>query len=249
MENRITAIIQARMASTRLPGKVMLPLNGSPVLEHIIRRVRLSEHVNDIVIATTFDKSDDIIAELAGRLDVDVFRGSGDDVLGRVTQAAHRGSSEWIIRVTGDNPFVDPRLLDHISVYLGEKHDYVSNKIERTWPTGIDADGFSVLSLAEACETTENPIDREHITSYYIRNQSNFHTHNILLRDVYGGTIDENESDIRFTLDEALDYLTFEKICSDIENPMDVDTNTLVQYVRQHPDKIMNASINQRTSY
>jgi spore coat polysaccharide biosynthesis protein SpsF len=180
MENRITAIIQARMASTRLPGKVMLPLNGSPVLEHIIRRVRLSEHVNDIVIATTFDKSDDIIAKLAGRLDVDVFHGSSDDVLGRVTQAAHRSSSEWIIRVTGDNPFVDSRLLDYISVYLGEKHDYVSNKIEQTWPTGIDTDGFSVLGLAEACETTENPIDREHITSCYIRNQSNFHTYNIV---------------------------------------------------------------------
>lgn len=89
MENRITAIIQARMASTRLPGKVMLPLNGSPVLEHIIRRVRLSEHVNDILIATMFDKSDDIITKLAGRLDADGFRGISDFVLGRVTQTAH----------------------------------------------------------------------------------------------------------------------------------------------------------------
>jgi len=249
MKNSITVVVQARMASTRLPGKVMLPLDGSPVLEHIIQRVRLSEYVGDIVIATTFDKSDDIIAELADRLDVGVFRGSSDDVLGRVTQAALQSSSEWVIRVTGDNPFVDPRLIDHISMSFEENHDYVSNKLDRTWPVGIDADGFSVSSLEEASEASVNPLDREHITPYYIRNRSDFDTHNVCVSDVYGQDSVQNVSDIRLTLDEAKDYITYQNLCSDFENVMYIDTKTLVQYIDQNPENIINASVTQRTKY
>jgi spore coat polysaccharide biosynthesis protein SpsF len=249
MKNSITVVVQARMASTRLPGKVMLPLDGSPVLEHIIQRVRLSEHVGDIVIATTFDKSDDIIAELANRLDVGVFRGSSDDVLGRVTQAALQSSSEWVIRVTGDNPFVDPRLINQISTSFEENHDYVSNKLDRTWPVGIDADGFSVSSLQEASEASVNPLDREHITPYYIRNQSNFDTHNVCISDVYEQSLMKDASDIRLTLDEAKDYLTYQIVCADLEDVMCIDTKTLVQYINQNPEKIMNGSITQRTHF
>jgi spore coat polysaccharide biosynthesis protein SpsF len=249
MKNSITVIVQARMASTRLPGKVMLTLDGSPVLEHIVHRVKLSKYVSDIIIATTFDKSDDIIAELGDRLDVGVFRGSSDDVLGRVTQAARRGSSEWVIRVTGDNPFVDPRLIDYISTSFEENHDYVSNKLDRTWPVGIDADGFSVSSLEEASEASVNPLDREHITPYYIRNQSELDTHNVYISDVYEQGLMKDASEIRLTLDEAKDYFTYQIVCADLEDVVCIDTKTLVQYINQNPEKIMNGSITQRTNF
>ena len=249
MKNSITAIVQARMGSTRLPGKVMLPLDGSPVLEHIIGRIRRSEYVDEIVIATTFHKTDDIIANLASDLDVNVVRGSDDDVLARITQAAHRSSSELIIRVTGDNPFVDPHLLDHISAALLNKHDYVSNKIDRTWPIGIDADGFSVSSLTEASEMTHDPVDREHITSFFIRNQSDYDVKNITIQQVYSEEFDRNVSNIRLTLDEARDYATYENICEYFANPMNVGADELIRYINDNPEQIRNSNVNQRTDY
>jgi len=249
MNDSITAIVQARMASTRLPGKVMLPLDGSPVLEHIIGRIRRSEYVDKIIIATTFHRSDDIIANLASDLNVDVVRGSNDDVLARITQAAHRSSSELVIRVTGDNPFVDPHLLDHISAALRKQHDYVSNKIDRTWPIGIDADGFSVSSLAEASEMTDDPVDREHIISFFIRNQPDYDVGNITIQQVYSEEFDRNVSNIRLTLDEARDYVTYENICGCFANPMNVGADELIRHINDNPEQIRNSNVNQRTYY
>lgn len=174
--NRVAAVVTARMASKRLPGKVLIPIMGRPVLCLLIERVKRARTVDEIVVATTVKQEDDKIAVLARKEGVKVFRGSEKDVLGRVLAAAKEYHGDIVVRLTGDNPLTDPVYIDKgVKLFLTGKYGYVANdNIELTMPRGLDVEIFSVKSLEKVSNLTKNPQDREHVTRFFYQHPKMF---------------------------------------------------------------------------
>ena len=165
--SRTVAIIQARMTSTRLPGKVMADLCGAPLLERMLERVRRAERPAGIVVATTTNATDEPVAALCERLGVGVFRGDEADVLGRFAGAAEVAGAEAIVRLTADCPVHDPDLIDAaIAGFEAGGWDYYGNAVERTYPDGLDVEVFSRRALNEAAAAASHPFLREHVTPW-----------------------------------------------------------------------------------
>ncbi|MFT7638207.1 MAG: spore coat polysaccharide biosynthesis protein SpsF, partial [Candidatus Omnitrophota bacterium] len=138
------ATIQARMNSARLPGKVLMSLANQPALERMCERVRRAKFVDEIVIATTISREDDVIVEWARANNISVFRGSEEDVLERVLGAARKFNADIIIQLTGDCPLIDPLIIDQlVEMYVSTDTDYVSNIMRRSYPRGLDTQVFS----------------------------------------------------------------------------------------------------------
>jgi spore coat polysaccharide biosynthesis protein SpsF len=192
--------IEARMTSSRLPGKVLLEAAGKPLLEHMIERLQRVRGIDEIVIATTAETSSEPIAELADRLGTDCFRGSEEDVLARVLGAAQAHDADLIVEATGDCPLVDPVVTETIiERFLEGGVDYGSNTLERTYPRGMDIQVFPTAVLAEVATLTDDPADREHVSLYIYEHPERFR-----LRSV---TSDCPETaDLRLTVDTAEDY-------------------------------------------
>ena len=166
------AIIQARMGSTRLPGKVMMDLVGKPVLWHVIDRVKSSKFVDKIVVATTISKNDLQIVEFCAKNKINVYTGSEDDVLDRYYQTARLFKADNVIRITADCPLHDPYVIDDvISKHLNENNDYTSNTLKETYPDGLDCEVMTYLTLEEAWRNARLLSEREHVTQYIIKNE------------------------------------------------------------------------------
>lgn len=162
-------IVQARMTSTRLPGKVLKPLLGKPLLEYQIERLRRVKLADGIVIATTENTDDDPIVELSEALQVGCFRGSEQDVLSRYYGAAQAYNADRIVRVTSDCPLIDPQIIDQvIQFYLSHsgRYDYVSNSLQRSFPRGLDTEVFPAWALEQAHREATAPPEREHVTPF-----------------------------------------------------------------------------------
>lgn len=164
---KIIATIEARMASSRLPGKILKDVLGKPMLERMVERVRRSRLVQDIVIATTVDPSDQATEDACRAMGVKCFRGSNDDVLLRVLEAAKTHQADLIVELTGDCPVIDPVLIDEvIQFYLDNDYDYASNVLGRSFPRGTEVQVFSVKVLDEVNRITQDPADHEHVSLY-----------------------------------------------------------------------------------
>lgn len=162
-----TAIIQARMTSTRLPGKVLADICGRPALELMLSRVRRSSRIDRIVVATTSNETDDPVARLCRELGVDVFRGDEADVLGRYVLAAEQYDADPVVRLTADCPMIEPAVIDlAIDEFVKRGCDYISNGLVRTYPDGLDVEVFSRAALIRAGREAEHPFSREHVTPY-----------------------------------------------------------------------------------
>jgi len=163
----IAAIIQARMSSSRLPGKVLKQIIGKPMLALQLERVARSVKLDKIIVATSGSVDDDAINEYCAGAGVACFRGSLGDVLDRYRRAAQYYNADCIVRLTGDCPLVDPDVIDHvIDVYQQAECDYASNTIDPTYPDGLDVEVFSRSALELAWEKAELPSEREHVTPY-----------------------------------------------------------------------------------
>jgi spore coat polysaccharide biosynthesis protein SpsF len=170
------ATIEARMASSRLPGKVLKEIVGKPMLGLLVERIKRAKRLDGIVVATTVNEQDKAIEELAEKLGVGCYRGSEDDVLGRVLEAARAYQADLIVELTGDNPLVDSILIDAmVEFYLNNNYDYVANtqmrhslkwKEESTFPVGSSIQIFSTELLDRVSKTTIDPVDREHVTFF-----------------------------------------------------------------------------------
>ncbi|MFC5700872.1 cytidylyltransferase domain-containing protein [Cohnella faecalis] len=206
-------IIQARMGSTRLPGKVLKTLADKTVLAHVIDRVKCVKEVTEIVIATTAGLQDDPIASEAKRLGVNLYRGSETDVLSRYYEAAAEARADTVIRITSDCPLIDPEVSSRVlqAYAAGEPCDYASNTLERTFPRGLDTEVFSFESLAIAHNEAQTSHDREHVTPYLYSNKDRFRCRSVVS--------DEGIPDYRWTLDTPEDWELIRRLYEALYEP------------------------------
>jgi spore coat polysaccharide biosynthesis protein SpsF len=171
---KTVAVVEARMTSSRLPGKHMLPVNGKPILSHLIKRLKAVSNIDEIIIAITLNSSDDVLEELALEEEVRVFRGSEIDVMSRVLGAALAHQADVICEVTGDCPIIDVALLEYlIDTYFCNHALYINNG-RFGLPDGMGAQVFSVDALKRSEKMTDDPLDREHVTLHMRRNPGIF---------------------------------------------------------------------------
>lgn len=201
----VIAILQARMSSSRLPGKILLPILGKPMLHHQIERVLQSKLIDKVVIATSDQSEDNPLESLAFTLGVDCFRGSLNDVLDRFYHAAVDNSATHVVRLTGDCPLIDPSVIDKvIKHHLLYKSDYTSNGNPPTYPDGLDVEVIEFSVLEQAFEQAIIPSDREHVTPYIRSLPNRYHLENV--------TYTEDLSNLRWTVDELDDFKFVEEI-------------------------------------
>jgi len=192
-------IVQARMTSTRLPGKVLLPLAGEPMLTRLVERLRRVQRADGIVVATTSNATDDPIAALCAQLGVPCHRGSEHDVLSRYADAARLNGADVVVRITSDCPLIDPALIDQgIATYEAGDSDYVSNMLPPTWPYGMAVEVFSATALAQAHAEATQAAEREHVTPFLY-----WHPERYRLRNV-ASPVDLSHH--RWTVDTPEDY-------------------------------------------
>jgi glutamate-1-semialdehyde 2,1-aminomutase/spore coat polysaccharide biosynthesis protein SpsF len=187
------------MGSTRFPGKVLADLDGQPMLLRIVHRVERSAKIQQTIVVTSDQKSDDRVAELCSARGITVFRGSEKDVLDRFYQAAKTFHGDIVVRITGDCPFIDPEVIDRVvSGYLSVPCDYASNTVICTYPDGLDTEVFSFAALENAWRNGRRAADREHVTPY-LRTSQRFR-----LRNVESG-LGRSLRHLRWTVDEPCD--------------------------------------------
>lgn len=164
---RTVAIIQARMTSSRLPGKVLADIDGRPSLQRMIERVRPATGLDEIAVATTALATDDPVAALCEQIGVRCFRGDEQDVLGRYVAAAAAFDADVVVRLTADCPMHDPEVIEMaLRLYAQGGYDHVSNAVQRTFPDGLDVEVMSRQALERADREAKHPFLREHVTTY-----------------------------------------------------------------------------------
>jgi spore coat polysaccharide biosynthesis protein SpsF len=197
MTMRVVAIIQARMGSSRLPGKVLAELGGTTLLAQVVRRLRDARHVTDIVVATSTGADDDAVVREADRLGAWAHRGAAHDVLARFVGAARAHDADVIVRVTADCPLLDAGVVDQVIALLGPGVDYASNTHARRFPRGLDVEALHRDTLERIGRLGTSPAAREHVTAFVSEAPA-------LFRIAQLGA-EHDDSDLRWTVDTADD--------------------------------------------
>ncbi len=225
---KVIAVVQARMGSTRLPGKVLKEMCSTPMIELLLRRLSGAKELDQIVVATTNDESDSVLANYVQSLGYVCERGSVSDVLDRYLVTAKKYSADVVVRITGDCPLVDPCLVDHlVSSFRNSKLDYLCNNYPPTLPDGLDVEVFTYDALESAWSNAVEKSDREHVTPY-IRNSGNFKTAVI--------SNAENLSDLRWTVDEPADFSVVNKVFDYFFPKIDFSWEDVLTLYRKNPE-------------
>lgn len=236
------AIIQARMGSTRLPGKVMEDLAGQTMLARVVNRTKRARTLQKVAIATSRLHRDDAIADLCRWHGWDCYRGSENDLLDRYYQTAQIFHADTVVRITSDCPLIDPAVVDQVVNTFREdpKTDYASNTLPvRTFPRGLDAEVFSMKVLQRLWREDQNPETREHVTQYIYQNLDLFR--------IRGVTNNKDLSAWRWTVDTRDDLAFIRKIYDHFQND-EFSWQDVAQLLALHPDwPLMNAQIQQKT--
>lgn len=225
----ITAIIQARMGSTRLPGKVMKVLGDKTVLGHVITRVQAIPLVNRVVVATTTNEEDSLICSEATKFGVDFYRGSQDDVLCRYYEAAKAVNTDVVVRITSDCPLLDPTISNEvIEHFLKNKFDYSSSGLSNTFPRGLDTEVFTFQALEQSYENATRDYEREHVTPF-------IYQHRDLFR-VWEYTNNFDYSRYRLTLDTSEDWELISRVYDELYLGRIIHLNEILELFRLNPE-------------
>lgn len=229
---KIIATIEARMTSSRFPGKVLMPAAGKPMLEHLVNRLRAVPSLDGIVLATTENATDDALEEFSRRVGIGCYRGSEDDVLARVIGAAESAGADIVVEITGDCPIIDPQIVEQtIRMFKVNQADYVGNAHIRSYPDGMDTQMFRLTTLQRSAALTEDVLDHEHVT-LHIRNHPEIfsHLHLVAPPEIHW-------PELGLTLDEPKDYELLKKIIEYFEptNPS-FSCLDVVRLLHQRPD-------------
>ncbi|WP_058307195.1 cytidylyltransferase domain-containing protein [Gracilibacillus massiliensis] len=228
---KVVAIIQARMGSSRLPGKVLRKVMGKPLLYYQLMRVSRASKLDDLVVATSTLSKDNRIVNFCTSHNINYYRGSEQDVLTRYVEAARKSGADVIVRLTADCPLMDPILIDQlVECFLSEQDvDYLSNVITRTYPRGLDIEVFSNSALMKVNQLATTASHREHVTSYFLA-----HSEKFLLRNV------SNQHDIschRWTVDTIEDFQLIEHILTELyPNNRYFSVDDVLEILEHHPE-------------
>lgn len=239
---KVVCIVQARVGSTRLPGKVLKKICGKTVLEHDIDRLKRAKNIDEIVIATTTEERDIEIVNEAKQLGVKYYRGSESDVLSRYYFAAKENNADIVVRVTSDCPLLDSEATEEIIKFYLEnypKYDYVSNTLDRTYPRGLDTEVFSFKVLEEAFLNAKENFQREHVTPYMWNNNTRYKLYQ------YKDRVDN--SNLRLTLDTQEDFKLITEIYIELYNNQYFGLKEILNLFNERPELIeINKEIEQK---
>jgi spore coat polysaccharide biosynthesis protein SpsF len=216
------AIIQARMGSQRLPGKVLADLCGAPVLQRVIERTQRAESIDEVMVATTERDEDDAVAQLASKCGAAVFRGSSPDVLLRYVGAAKAASADVVVRITADCPLIDPDVIDIVVSHLSRTVDYVSNVVKRSYPRGLDVEAMPHDVLERADRLASSQPAREHVTLAIYEERPEL----FVIKHVQDN---EDNSDLNFCVDTEADLHYMRKLWQD-----HTDYRGMIERARSH---------------
>lgn len=227
---KVLGILQARMSSTRLPGKILLPVLEKPILFRQIERLKRCQKLDHLIVATSISESDDVLEEACNDWGIELFRGSLNDVLDRFVRAARQYEPEIIVRLTGDCPLTDPLIVDEVIEYFNNNDfDYVSNCNPPTFPDGLDVEVVKYSSLLEAWKDAKSPSDREHVTPFIRNSSDRFTVGN------YESSVDYSK--YRWTVDEPDDYEFTKQIYSALyKDKPDFNMNDILAYLEKHTE-------------
>lgn len=239
MEQVINAIIQARMGSTRLPGKVLMDIEGVPVLGHIIRRLRAVSAINTIIVAASDKSDDDVIEAFCQERNIPCVRGSEDNVLNRFGKAAKQYPADIFIRATGDNPMIDAGLIEEMIRFF--KDNDLTYTYHKKYPMGSGVEIFTAQALAEALEHADMPFELEHVTPYMYKRMPTSKV------EYYVSKLDESK--IRLTIDTESDFIFAKEIFHRLyeANPL-FGVLDIRKLLSEEPDlRLINADVHQKT--
>ncbi len=224
----ILAVLQARTSSSRLPGKVLKPILGMPMLLRQIERINRAKKIDKLIVATSNHESDDKLAEVCFENNIECFRGSLNDVLDRFYQAAKLYEPEHLVRLTGDCPLADPAVIDRvITTHVAGNYDYTSNTIEPTYPDGLDVEVFRTSCLDYAWREATLSSQREHVTLFIYQHPELFSLGSVKHA--------EDLSSLRWTVDEPSDFILVNHIYENLY-PHDpaFTTDSILEYLQCH---------------
>lgn len=231
---KVLTVLQARLGSTRLPGKILLPLGAGTVLSVMVERVRRARHVGTVLVATTTDAADDAVAAAAAALDVAVFRGHPTDLLDRHYRAGIAFGADAVVKIPSDCPIIDPEAIDEVlRAFLGQpgRYDYVSNLHPPTHPDGNDVEVMTMAALEQAWREARAPEEREHTTPYIWRHPERFRLGNV----TWGTGLDFSASH-RLVVDYPEDYEAVRRVHEALspEHPQ-YGLEEIVDFLDEHP--------------
>lgn len=245
MPNRkkVSAIIQARMGSTRLSNKVLMNIEHMPLLWHIIHRLGFSKEINEIILAIPDTIENNALEQFAKQYKIKYFRGSENDVLSRYYQAAKKFKCKIVVRICADRPVIDPEIVDLvIKKYLDGNTDYTSNTLQQTFSMGLEVEVFDINVLRRADNEGTQPYQREHVTPYIYLHPEFFKLQNIQAE----GTLQRPE--IRLTVDTKEDFELVSQIYKHLYKPQSVfNTKEIIDLLDKYPElKKINRNIKQK---
>lgn len=227
---RSIAVVQARMGSSRLPGKVLRSLNGKPMVIRVIERVARAELVEAVVAAIPMGSADDELNDTLRKHHVSVVRGPSEDVLARYRLAAEDSAADVVLRVTGDCPLISPAVCDRVleELFRDGPCDYASNTIERTYPRGLDAEAIARNALDRAAREATQPWEREHVTPYIWQHPDRFVTRSVVAL--------VNHSDIRLTVDTDEDFQVVSEVYRELDGRQPFDLPDVLALIERRPE-------------
>lgn len=241
-KRRVIATIEGRIASTRLPGKILYPLAGVPMIGQIVQRLRRAQRVDEVVIATTDSPTDQVVVDLGQRLGVRVHRGPVEDISERLRGAA--AGADTVVQITGDCPLVDPGLVDAaVELLEREQADYVSNSLHAcTYPIGFDVRAFTMEALLRSIALSDDPIDRVHGSYFIARRPDLFH------QVGWDAPTELRYDGLRLTVDEPADYELVHRIYEELASQKpDFGVAEVIALVQQNPSLAqINSAVQQK---
>ena len=244
-EKNVIACVQARMGSTRLPGKVLRDIEGKPMLWHVVNRIKCSLSVSSTVVLTSLNAQDDEIERFCLKNNIKIYRGKEEDVLDRYYQAARYYKAEAIIRITGDCPLIDPQIVDKVIFAYSSAHDVIdgaSNVIRRTYPRGLDTEVVSFAALERCWRKADKDCYREHVTLYMYEHPELF--------SLVSVENNKDLSNLRWTVDEEADLILIRKIYNRLyEHKKSFLMDDVINLLKREPSlSAINLSVRQKSA-
>jgi spore coat polysaccharide biosynthesis protein SpsF len=235
-------VVQARMTSTRLPGKILMDLDGEPLLKRQLDRLKRCSTADEIVVACTTNAADEPLAALCAREGVSIFRGSENDVLSRYLGAARAAKADLVVRVTSDCPLICPEVCDKVVESIGDA-DYASNTLKRTYPRGLDTEAFTFAALEKAAAEATSAPAREHVT-WYMHTEARAAFRSRSIEDL------DDHSALRWTVDLPEDLEAVRRLWTGLKlSEKALGYRDILAYATAHPEiAALNAAIEQKKS-